>query len=327
MRHIPATESKKNFNRVLTTMNYTNGTDADFISGPLKAFFSIIASAIIIENLFAIFILIRSVQLSFNIRSLSICLACSDFAAGVMLLTPQSVFKSAVICKIRSIIVTAIIIVSFLNVSAISMDISASLMFPFKYGGFAKSLYYKMVCFSLWLLGILFGTLIFYRREMNALCIIPFDNSIEIQIQTYTLLVFILWNIIMYTYISIVIRKNNRNTIHVRVAQSGRSNLRQTLKLTAIVMTFILCYLPHTVLNILLLTHDGEIYQKIFSFRKVGFACILLNSTLNPILFVFRFRECRYHMVNLLCSCFNKRWAEKCKPIPSVDLNLQETSN
>lgn len=310
-------------------MNYTNGTDADFISWPLAAFFTITASVIIIENLFAIFILIRSVQLSFNIRSLSICLACSDFAAGVILLTPQSVFKSAVICKIRSILTSAILVVSFLNVSAISMDISASLMFPFKYGEFANSLFYKMVCFSLWLLGILFGTLTFYWREMkmNVLCIIPFKKSIEIQIQTYTLLVFMLLNIIAYAYISIIIRKNNRNVVTVRVARTGRSNLRQTLKLTAIVMTFILCYLPHTVLNILLLTQDGEIYHKILSFRKIGFACILLNSTLNPILFVFRFRECRYHMLSVLCSRINKRWTEKFKPIPSVELNLQETSN
>lgn len=306
-------------------MNSTNNSNITSSDEPfsLPSVIRILAAIIVIENSFAIFILVRSVQLPNNIRSLSICLTCTDFSAGLLGLIPLSILHSEVICKIYLILTSAVLMASFLTISAIAMDMSASLMFPFKYESFATSLFYKLVCLSLWLLGLLFGTFTFYGRNLNDTCSIPFNKSIRIQIQTFTLFAFVIWNIILYAYISIVIRKKNRNVLN---GATGRRHIRKTLKLTAVVLTFIVCFLPHTLLNVLLLTLEGEIYQQMLHFRRIGFAGVLLNSLLNPILFVFRFRVCRYHIFSL-CSCFNKNRVQICKHIPTVDLNLQEMSN
>lgn len=308
------------------TMNSSNKSNITFTDEAfsLPTVIRILAAIVVIENAFAIFILIRSLQLPNNIRSLSICLACTDFSAGLLALIPLSILNSAVFCKIHLILATAVLMASFLNISAISMDMSASLMCPFRYGRLATALFYKMVCLSLWFLGLLFGTITFYGRNLNDTCSIPFNKSIGIQTQTYTLFAFVIWNIILYAYIFIVIRKKNRNVLN---GTTGRRQIRQTLKLTAVVLTFIVCFLPHALLNVLLLTLEGEIYQQMLRIRKIGFAVVFLNSLLNPILFVFRFRVCRYHAFTLLCSCFNKNRMQICKPIPSVDLNLQELSN
>lgn len=223
------------------TMNSSNKSNITFTDEAfsLPTVIRILAAIVVIENAFAIFILIRSLQLPNNIRSLSICLACTDFSAGLLVLIPLSILNSAVFCKIHLILATAVLMASFLNISAISMDMSASLMFPFRYGRLATALFYKMVCLSLWFLGLLFGTITFYGRNLNDTCSIPFNKSIGIQIQTYTLFAFVIWNIILYAYISIVIRKKNRNATN---GATGRRHIRQTLKLTAVVLTFIVCF-------------------------------------------------------------------------------------
>ena len=141
-----------------------------------------LASIVMIENFFAIVILHRAKLLPNNIRILSISLVCTDFTAGMLIVLPTSIFNSTLICKMQFILASAVVMTSFLNVTAISMDMTASLLFPFKHRTMSTSLLYRVVCLSLWLFGLLQGTLLFYRRQTNDQCDAPFSKSIEMQI-------------------------------------------------------------------------------------------------------------------------------------------------
>ena len=294
-------------------MNSTNTSNSDtnlsMEISPLSMIMRFLGSIVLIENSFAIVILSRSKLLPNNIRSLSTSLVCTDLIAGLLTLIPTSTFKSFLICKIQVILVTAVVMTSFLNVTAISMDMTASLLFPFKHRTMSTSLLYRVVCLSLWLFGLLQGTLLFYRRQTNDQCDAPFSKTIQMQKQTLLLFMLFIWNIILYGYISVSIRKK-RIAINDADVKHRLKNLRQTLKLTVIVMTFIVCYLPHTVLNVLLLTLDGEHFENVLKYRRIGFVGIILNCALDPILFVFRFRICKRQAVRLLC-CFSEKALKK----------------
>ena len=294
-------------------MNSTNTSNSDTnLSVEFSALSMIMrfwGSFVLIENSFAIVILSRSKLLPNNIRSLSTSLVCTDLIAGLLTLIPTSTFKSSLICKIQVILVSAVVMTSFLNVTVISMDMTASLLFPFKHRTMSTSLLYRVVCLSLWLFGLLHGTLLFFRRQTNDQCDAPFSKTIQMQKQTLLLFMLFIWNIILYGYISVSIRKK-RIALNDADVKHRVKNLRQTLKLTVIVMTFIVCYLPHTVLNVVLLTLDGEHFENVLKYRRIGFVGIILNCALDPILFVFRFRICKHQAVRLLC-CFSDKAFKK----------------
>ena len=110
-------------------------------------------------------------------------------------------------------------------------------------------------------------------------------------------------------YLSVSLKKKN-STINDADVKQRMINLRQTLKLTVLVITFIICSLPHAVLNVLLLSLDGEHFENVLKYRRIGFIGIILNCSLNPILFVFRFRICKRQAVRLLC-CFSEKALKK----------------
>ena len=112
-----------------------------------------------------------------------------------------------------------------------------------------------------------------------------------------------------YGYISVSLKKK-KSTINDADVKQRMINLRQTLKLTVLVITFIICSLPHAVLNVLLLSLDGEHFENVLKYRRIGFIGIILNCSLNPILFVFRFRICKRQAVRLLC-CFSEKALKK----------------
>ena len=292
-------------------MNSTNNSEVNLNMefSALLLMIRTLASIVMIENFFAIVILYRSKLLPNNIRILSISLVCTDFTAGMLIVIPTSIFNSTLICKMQFILASAVVMTSFLNVTAISMDMTASLLFPFKHRTLRVSLCYKVICFSLWMFGLIFGTALFYRRQSVDQCDVPFSKTIEVQIQTFMLFVLFIWNTILFGYISVSIRKK-RSAINDADVKHRVKNLRQTLKLTVIVMTFIVCYLPHTVLNVLLLTLGGEHFENVLKYRRIGFVGIILNCALDPILFVFRFRICKHQAVRLLCCFANKALGE-----------------
>uniref|UniRef100_A0A8W8L241 palmitoyl-CoA hydrolase n=1 Tax=Magallana gigas TaxID=29159 RepID=A0A8W8L241_MAGGI len=78
-------------------------------------------------------------------------------------------------------------------------------------------------------------------------------------------------------------------------------------KLMVITGCFIFCATPYIITTFPVLDYNAPVGKKIHMITAVT---LLANSAINPILYVWRFREARYHMKRLLCF-WNEKYIEQ----------------
>lgn len=79
-----------------------------------------------------------------------------------------------------------------------------------------------------------------------------------------------------------------------------KKHTRILFKLSAITVSFMLLYTPMIVLNVIVV-FNNDLAISVLGWQRFAGLLVLLNSFINPFLFVLRFTECRYTFLAIVC--------------------------
>lgn len=112
------------------------------------------------------------------------------------------------------------------------------------------------------------------------------------------------FNIFLYIYLSVNVSvRFSRNT-----CQTSKNVNGVIRKLSVITGFFLVCYSPYIITEVL----QGTLYNSTYSgtIHAVSLSLTLLNSAINPVLYVWRFNEARFQLKLFVCV-WNKRKTDK----------------
>lgn len=165
-----------------------------------------------------------------------------------------------------------------------------------------------IVCALAWIFGIFLTYGMFFDHDANLgfSCELMAFSTIN-RINTIfrcILICFIFLNLIMFGYLLHKIRKCVYQVQHTHTPQVPQRPSRVVRKITLLVGIFLAAYFPFVVIYPFpVFDMTSQLGRNIYTFTA---SLVLLNSTCNPVLYVWRFSEPRYHMQKLLC-CWNKQ--------------------
>lgn len=261
---------------------------------------------ICLENILAMVVLFRCRRMIPQIKMLAINLSITDFCTGFMLCLPDDIVNS---CTYKKYLAGPFVVVSLLTITVIFVDRCCSLIFALRYYEIVtkKFLVFTYVC--IWIFSFLLIYVMFhdYRSEYGIYCGILYltpREPINIISRLITLII-LLFNIFLYIYLSINVSvRFSRNT-----AQSSSKDVNGVIrKLSVITGFFLICYSPYIITQVL----QGTLYDSTYSgtIHAVSLSLTLLNSAINPVLYVWRFNEARFQLKLLFCL-WNRRKTEK----------------
>ncbi|XP_071354643.1 B1 bradykinin receptor [Trachinotus anak] len=206
-----------------------------------------------------------------------------------------------VLCKLVNSIIIINFYTSIYTLVMISVDRYLALVKTMKAMGLRRTLYAKVTCFSLWILGLLLSTpTIVYRKVKffeeygTTSCILdyPHDSSWKLAHQ-------ILLNVVGFVLPVLVIVFSSGNIIKA-LAQRGESvgfndtnDRKATALVYAVTLLFLVCWGPFQVFTFLdtlcdLQALDEKLWSHTLNIgNQVSVYLAFVNSTLNPLLYVF----------------------------------------
>ena len=259
--------------------------------------FSLVAT---LGNLLAIRALTKTSTIPATVKKLFLSLAFSDLAVGlcsqlmtaiisaVTLKMASSGDDLAFFCPtvliVRSYFTYLLAVASFLNVIVIAFDRLLAVSLHLRYQELVTPIRVTIVLVSLWLTGCVFAFLYIFLPK-----------GIEMAAGVISVLGYVLTTMAYVRIYKVV--KYHQNQIYsqnqLQNAQT-REALRQrksAYNALFVYFVFLVCYLPYLPSVILYLTDTSEISFLIA--RYASLFLIFLNSSLNPIVYCWRYREIR----------------------------------
>lgn len=271
-----------------------------------------------VMNMLAIVILFRCRRMRYQIRLMSTNLAATDLLTGLTILLDSmlSPVLPEGLCRTLLYMYSVSVIVSFQTITGMLCDRFLALYFPFKYDYYFTREKWNGLVVSIWVLGILLAIInyhdgfgIFQNRDA-AICInAVMVGKTGLTIVTLIFCVSIIVDIFLYLFMFIKLHQMSRATKNSAYqCGSFRSQATVLIKLSAIIGSFMVLYLPQILLNVVgLLTTSPSTQKTILTVQSFTGFFILLNSFLNPFLYVWNYTECRYTFLTLVCYCNKKR--------------------
>lgn len=268
---------------------------------------TVIPAGIIItlENIISCSILYRCTRVNYQIRILSINLCLSDLIAGISLCFPIEAYTFGQNCGFKKYFNTTFVTISLLTVTMMDIDRCLAIHFGIQYYNYISRRLLTIVCICFWFVSLLIGYMMYfdfdgqYGIHCEPIYHSP-KNAITICASTF-LLVSILSNIFMFLFLVLKVRRgyHQRKDVNFSAQMSMRFTEQAMVikKLMAITGCFIFCATPYIITTFPVLDYNTPVRKKIHIITAVT---LLANSAINPILYVWRFREARYHMKRLL---------------------------
>ena len=271
----------------------------DVISIPPTVIFNLLIICVVIKN--------RSLQTVSNLLLTS--LAVSDFSTG-MLTQPLIITSLSVILRCRSIcwlFVSSfqtgyyLAMVSFLTLIAVSLDRYIAIFYPYKYQHLTASNSRALrIIIVTWMLPIITVAVSFATNNMRL-------QSLVLAILAP--LAIILSAVAQVRTLAAVRRVYKREaslsiagTADSKTARQRRNRLisnKATRVAAMILLTTVFCYLPYSVLTLIRsLRSDKFAFQGIYDWTKT---LVVLNSTLNPIIYCLNLRDMRGKIFQMFC--------------------------
>ena len=188
--------------------------------------------------------------------------------------------------------------VSLLTVTAISVDRLLALLLGLRYRQVVTLRRTCIIVFGFWILSIVVSSTIFWNPH-----ILPWCQYIITALCLVT-------TIFAYTKISYTLRHNQIH-VHNHVAQGQPSqaiplNIARYRKAVYSALwvqgTLVICYLPYNIAVVL--TPQKGMPLSIYLARNFTFSMVLLNSSLNPLLYCWKIREVRQAVKETLRQLF-----------------------
>ena len=269
-----------------------------FIFSPVAAF----------GNVLAIHALWKASSISANIKKFFLSLAFSDLAVGLfaqfMVAVALSIAASRghnfdllcpTILTVCNFSLFLLACASFLNVTAIAVDRLLAISLHLRYSELVTS---KRVITALVLIWITSGV---------AATLIVFLHNRSITVATFTESFGLLLTTVAYIRIYRVVRYH-QNQIHSQLQQQNAQTMellrekKSAFNAMHFYVIFVACYLPNFCSSILLITDSSKISFWLAFYVTIVF--VLLNSSLNPVVYCWRYREIRQIMKSTVKKIF-----------------------
>ncbi|XP_061185062.1 proto-oncogene Mas-like [Saccostrea echinata] len=270
---------------------------------------------ITIENIFSFLVLYRCTRLNYQIRILSINLCISDLLTGLSLCFPLKFYHFSESCGFKKYVNSFFVTISLLTVTVMDIDRCLAIHFGIKYYIYISKRFLISVCTVCWFISFLITYMVYfdftgyYGVHCEPIFSTP-KNSITICASSF-LLLSILSNVIMFIYL---VRKIRKRYLYIKdknvlTRSTGRYTEQGIVikKLLAITGCFILCATPYIITTFPVLDYSTPFGKKVHTITALT---ILSNSAINPVLYVWRFREARYQLRRSLCF-WNQSYVEK----------------
>ncbi|XP_062579264.1 sphingosine 1-phosphate receptor 1-like [Saccostrea cucullata] len=268
------------------------------------------------ENIVAIFILYRCSRLNFQIKILSINMAVTDLLTGVMLSTPLEVLLVGnERCELKKYVSFLFINTSIFTITTFNLDRCFVFWLAMRYYSYITKKLVVKSCVFLWITSFIVTYFMFYDEDHSygICCGYMYTlkkNIINNAVKSFLLLL-VFSNLIMYGYLLRCIKGSLRRTFdlsHFRTCKMINNQSNVVKKLSVITGLFLAMYTPF----ILTLTFPILDYSKTSGklIHTLTGVLMVLNSAVNPILYIWRFKEPRYQLKRLLCF-FHKNYLEK----------------
>ena len=258
----------------------------------------------VVENVLAIYALRKCSSIPTIMKKFFLSLALSDLAVGTLGQSMSGVII-AVMLKMKAngdanfaslcpVVITScysifflFCCVSFLTISAIAVDRLLAIHLHLRYREFVTSKLVSFALIAVWftsgIAASLFITILAGNSIVNAVV-----GFLGLSLTT-----------VAYIRIYKAVR-HHHNQIRNQQSTPGLQRQKKfTLNSLAVYVVFLVCYLPH-VFSALLLLITGEQTSLLLAYHASLFF-VFLNSSLNPLLYCWRYREIR----EIVKSCFD----------------------
>lgn len=261
-----------------------------------------------IGNLLAIYALLKASLIPSNLKNLFLSLAFSDLAVGVFAQPIHGVVTAAILMKAANenydyeFLCPTIVIVSyasaylltvtsFLNVTAIAIDRLLALSLHLRYVELVTPKRVAISLVTIWFTSGVTTSLYMTFPEHN--------NAVTVILQLAGLVLTAAASVRIYQIVRYHRAKIRRQPQFDEAKERVRDR-NSSVNALYIFALFVACYLPNLCAAILLMVNRSEI-----SFRAIynGTAfLVLLNSSLNPFIYCWRYREMRHIMKKTACK-------------------------
>ncbi|XP_028251732.1 B1 bradykinin receptor [Parambassis ranga] len=205
------------------------------------------------------------------------------------------------LCKIVNSIIIINFYTSIFTLVMISIDRYLALVKTMKARGFRRTLYAKVICFILWILGLLLSTPTMVHRKVKFLeeydttsCILDYAHDSPWKLAHQTLM-----NLVGFVLPVLVIVFSSGNIIKVLAKRKESvgfhdvNDKKATALMYAVTLLFLLCWGPFQVFTFLDTLCDVQVLDEMLWSHtlnvglQVSVYLAYLNSVLNPLLYVF----------------------------------------
>ena len=283
--------------------------DALSISDIFRVIFGLV---IMVLNLISLVILFKCRKMAFQIRTLTIQLAITDVVSG--LLTSMVGLRistySFVTCRLSYHAHSVVSIMTAFTITTMAGDRFLALCFPFQYHRMVTSRRVGYLSAVLWILSLFFSlmTLIWMEtpdyKECNYLETIG-RSGYTMYATLWGIVIFL--NVLFYTGITKVFLCKDNNSRHSdNERRHNRIGLQKVIlaKMLAITGLFVLTNLPALVM-MMIMAVDYDNRKKYFTVYFIFVLVSMTNSILNPVIYVWRYPECRFTLL-IYCSFWNQ---------------------
>ena len=277
----------------------------------LNLTFALIAA---LENLLVFHALWKSSTIPATVKKLFLSLVVSDFVAGILAQPMYGVIIAVMLKKTSNgdqsiasfcptilnlcyFLLVLLCSASFLTITAIAVDRLLSISLHLRYRELVTPKRVIIVLMALWLTSGTTGSLLIILPEHS--------NAITAIVESIGLCL----NTVAYIRIYRAVRYHeNRIQCQLQVQNSNSSIdlLRQrksSLNALVVYLVFLVCYLPYIFTIILLLVLDSEDTSLLLA-ERASLILIFLNSSINPLVYCWRYREIRDSVKSTLKKLF-----------------------
>ena len=275
----------------------------------LNLVFSFVA---VLGNFLVIRALWKATLIPPSIKTLFLSLAISDLAVGIL---SQPMFGVIIAVMLRRLsngqhnfalfcptvltvcyyFMFGLIVASFLNVIIITLDRLLAVRLHLRYQDLVTLKRLIIVLVALWITSAIVASIVIFFPKVTRLTCAVID------------FLGIILTTVVYIYIYKVVRFH-RNQIRCQFQVQNRQGLEITRQNKSaynaliVYIVFVACYLPFFIAVILLTAENFRSSFLVYDHVSIFFA--FLNSSLNPLLYCWRYREIRVNVKNSLSNIF-----------------------
>ena len=271
--------------------------------------FSVVAT---LENLLVIRALMKASTIPATVKKLFLSLAFADLAVGLCLQLMTAIIRASIlkmassgnntaffcptVLGVRNYFRYLLVSASFLNVIVIAFDRLLAVSLHLRYQELITPKRVNIALVSLWLISCITAFIFVF---------LPTSNEI---VAIVILLIGYVLTTVAYVRIYKVV-KHHQNQI-CRQNQLQNAQTREVLRQKKsayntifVCLVFLACYLPFLPSTILYLTNTSEISFIVANYVSIFLIC--LNSSLNPLVYCWRYREIRQSVKSTVKKLFH----------------------